>query len=142
MLMTAAGWASAAPGLQCHSQRRMGGGEGLLQMAVQAQFEGGEMVAVALDTTSVALATNTGATCSAAFKRGAPYTTWRREGRALRIATSEAEVDGPSALVVQRSRQGYVLDLAGLSRASCGARADWPSRVVVPLQGGVCRTGW
>lgn len=125
--------------LSCQSERRFGR-EGALQVAVRLQRTGSVITGLAMDSTTVVFTTRTGYPCSAEFDRNTPDLRWETVGDKTTIASSSTDPDEQSVVSIQRTARGYLIDPQGLSRISCGARGQWPQRVLVPLRGTRCVT--
>jgi hypothetical protein len=98
----------------------------------------GEISQVSIDRITEVYATKTGYTCSATIKNGEANNKWEISGRRTFISIEPDESDEPSSLVITQTAKGYILDTKNLSKATCGARVQWPDQVFVPVAGGKC----
>jgi hypothetical protein len=125
--------------INCSSELRFED-EGTITMSVKLIQDGTQLHHVELENTTVVNATKTGYTCSAEFDRNAPSNSWSTNGSLITIKSQSEGEEEPSRMTIKRTPKGYLIDTRNLSKVTCGARAEWPVSVFVPMQGSRCKT--
>lgn len=125
--------------LRCQQKTHFGQ-EGWLETAVHLRLDGRRLLAVSLDSATVVQATRTGYPCGAEFRRDDGVSVWQEQAASTTISAAGSDSGAVSTLRLTRRRHDVDIDLRGLDHGeTCGARGQWPRRILLPLAGGPCR---
>ena len=113
--------------------------EGAITTDVTLTVAQGKLSRVAIEQTTELYQARAGYSCSATLTNGETNNMWAINGQETLISVEPDESGEPSSLAIIQTRGGYILKTKNLSRATCGVRGEWPTKVYVPLKGGTCK---